>query len=80
MVFFLCDPILLAHCLCVDRSGALILEFVAGMVAAYLFGKMSPTRWWVPLCMGLLGVVVFALLHDPHRAVLGIALAPMVLA
>ena len=57
----------------------LILEFVAGMVAAYLFGKTSPARWWVPLCMGLLGVVVFALLHDPHRAVLGIALAPMVL-
>jgi exopolysaccharide production protein ExoZ len=57
----------------------LILEFVAGMVAAYLFGKTSPARWWVPLCMGLLGVVVFALLHDPHRAVLGITLAPMVL-
>jgi exopolysaccharide production protein ExoZ len=57
----------------------LILEFVAGMVAAHLFGRISPTRWWVPLCIGILGIVVFALLHDPHRTVLGIALAPIVL-
>ena len=57
----------------------LILEFVGGMVAAHLFGRISPARWWVPLCLGLSGVVVFALLYDPHRVVLGIALAPMVL-
>jgi exopolysaccharide production protein ExoZ len=57
----------------------LILEFVAGMVAAHLFGRISPARWWVPLCIGILGIAVFALLHDPHRVVLGIALAPLVL-
>ncbi|MDA7846615.1 acyltransferase [Amylibacter sp.] len=57
----------------------LILEFVAGMVAAHLFGKISPTRWWAPLYIGIMGIVVFALLHDPHRVVLGIALAPFVL-
>ena len=57
----------------------LILEFVAGMVAAHMFGRVSPTQWWAPLCLGLLGVAAFAFLHDPHRAVLGIALAPFVL-
>ena len=57
----------------------LILEFVAGMVAAHMFGRMSPAQCWVPLCLGLLGAMAFALLHDPHRVVLGIALAPMVL-
>ena len=57
----------------------LILEFVAGMVAAYMFGKVSPSRWWVPLILGFLGVVAFVLIPTPHRAVLGIALAPIVL-
>tara|TARA_B110000211_G_scaffold63340_1_gene72573 strand:- start:317 stop:877 length:561 start_codon:yes stop_codon:yes gene_type:complete len=57
----------------------LILEFVAGMVAAHLFGRISPTRWWVPLCIGILGIVVFAFVHDLHRVVLGMALAPFVL-
>ena len=57
----------------------LILEFVAGMVAAHLFGRISPTRWWVPLCIGIWGIVAFALLHDSHRVVLGISLAPLAL-
>ena len=57
----------------------LILEFVAGMVAAHLFGRILPTRWWVPFCIGILGIVIFALLRDPLRVVLGIALSPFVL-
>lgn len=57
----------------------LILEFVAGMVAAHMFGKISTSRWWVPLLLGSLGVVAFIFLHTPHRVILGIALASVVL-
>jgi len=57
----------------------LILEFVVGMVAAHFFEKLQSANWYAPLILGGTGVVLFALLPDLHRAVLGVALGPVVL-
>ena len=57
----------------------LILEFVAGMAAAHYFGKLQLAHWYAPLILGGRGVLLFALLPDPHRAVLGVSIGPVVL-
>ena len=57
----------------------LILEFVAGMVAALLFTRLSPSAWPFPLVIGLLLTGSFFLTEDADRVFLGLALAPVVL-
>ncbi len=58
----------------------LILEFIAGMIAAYLFGRNLRLPWLVPSVIGLGFGVVFAFLPEAHRAFLGVmAIGPAVL-
>jgi exopolysaccharide production protein ExoZ len=58
----------------------LILEFFAGMFAAYLFGRQIWLPWFVPSIIGLGFGVMFAFLPEAHRAFLGVmAIGPVVL-
>jgi exopolysaccharide production protein ExoZ len=58
------------------------LEFVAGMIAACAYAKLS-TRWWPALLgIGVAGIAIaFAALgHDAGRLWIGLSMAPIVLA
>tara|TARA_R110002049_G_scaffold241333_3_gene415191 strand:- start:7355 stop:8374 length:1020 start_codon:yes stop_codon:yes gene_type:complete len=57
----------------------LILEFVAGMLAALLFKRMSPGYWALPTLIGVSLSVCYFMIGDLHRALFGISLAPLVL-
>jgi peptidoglycan/LPS O-acetylase OafA/YrhL len=57
----------------------LILEFVAGMAMASIFLRASPSMWVFPLILGIVGIVIYYQLNDPHRVFFGMSLAPIVL-
>jgi len=58
----------------------LILEFVAGMIAAHVFTRLSSRLWIWPLALGMVGTALFVALPDPNRVLFGVSLAPVVLA
>ncbi len=57
----------------------LILEFISGMVMAYVLGRVSPPRWVLVLAISLVAVVLFFLAGEAHRVFMGFAMAPLVL-
>jgi peptidoglycan/LPS O-acetylase OafA/YrhL len=58
----------------------LILEFIAGMMAAYFVGRNFRLPWLVPSVIGLGFGVIFAFLPEVHRAFFGVmAIGPAVL-
>lgn len=58
----------------------LTIEFIAGMLMAWLFARMSPSAWAVPAILGLGLATVYFATPGLHRVFFGIALAPLVLA
>ena len=56
-----------------------ILYFVAGMAAALLLPRLSPSAWPIPLAIGSLLTGIFFRTEDVDRIFFGLALAPVVL-
>lgn len=57
----------------------LVLEFVAGMLAAFLYRRLSETSWMICMMFAIAIVGTFVLMENPHRVLVGIGLAPFVL-
>lgn len=57
----------------------LILEFIAGMLAAYLFHRSKGYSWCAPLILGCLMLVAFCFVEEVHRIFLGFSFASLIL-
>ena len=57
----------------------LILEFVAGMVMAFLYSRLHSKMWFVPAIVGIALIISYTIWSDGHSAYFGLALAPLVL-
>jgi peptidoglycan/LPS O-acetylase OafA/YrhL len=57
----------------------LILEFVAGMIAALLYARLSPKIWAAPTLIGLSLASAYFIFDGGHRVLFGLSLAPLVL-